>query len=52
MRRQASLDENFCVDAEVHDKPRVSVRRLTRPGEDPVPRFHLDEPEIFTQPDA
>ncbi|KJJ99194.1 hypothetical protein UB44_13720 [Burkholderiaceae bacterium 26] len=39
--------ELLCVDVEEHGKPRVSVRRLTRPGEDPVPRFHLDEPEIF-----
>ncbi|PLP98416.1 hypothetical protein [Cupriavidus pauculus] len=42
----------LCVDVEEHGKPRASVTRLTRIGEDPVPRFHLDEPEIFTQEKA
>lgn len=38
----------LCVDVEEYGKPRASVRRLARTGEDPAPRFHLDEPEIFT----
>lgn len=39
----------LCVDVEEPGKPRISVRRLSRSGETPMPRFHLDEPEIFTR---
>ncbi|VVE13002.1 hypothetical protein PIN31009_02730 [Pandoraea iniqua] len=39
----------LCVDVEESGKPRISVRRLSRSGETPKPRFHLDEPEIFTR---
>ena len=42
--------ELLCVDVEEYGKPRVSVRRLSKPGAEAVPRFHLDEPEIFTTP--
>ena len=38
-----------CVDVEEHGKPHISVRRLVKPDQDPVPRFHLDEPQIFTK---
>lgn len=44
--------ELLCVDVEEFGKPRISVRRLARPGNDAVPRYHLDEPKIFTEPDA
>ncbi len=44
--------ELLCVDVEEYGRPRVSVRRLSKPGAAAVPRFHLDEPEIFTTPDA
>lgn len=39
----------LCVDVEEHGKPHISVRRLVKPDQDPVPRFHLDEPQIFTK---
>lgn len=38
----------LCVDIEERGKPQISVRRLAKAGQDPVPRFHLDEPQIFT----
>ncbi|GGP23106.1 hypothetical protein GCM10010970_31060 [Silvimonas iriomotensis] len=40
------------VDVEQYGKPRISIRRLTKPGDTLNPRFHLYKPDVFTQQDG